>query len=86
MRDDSSCGSAPATSYVVRTSSWTRKSRSPATLTTSGSSTPASCTLVPDAVLCDPVVVGSVGAVADASERVAEPIASNITIGPASQP
>ena len=71
-REESSRGSVPETSWTVSTSSSMRSRSVPATLTTSGSSTPASWTLVPDAVLDDPVVVGSVvgaGAPAALSER-----------------
>ncbi len=46
-------GSSPDTSYASSSPSRIRTRRGPATFTTSDSSTPSSCTLVPDSLLVD---------------------------------
>jgi hypothetical protein len=74
--EDSSRGSSPATSYANSSPSRSRSRRLPATLTTSASSTPTSCTLVPDSLLVLREVAtpdraaSEVGAAAPASELV----------------
>ena len=56
---ESSSVSLPVTSYVVRVASWIRTSRSPLVFTTSGSSTPASWTLVPVSLFTEVEVCGA---------------------------
>ena len=81
---DSRDGSAPETSYASSSPSRSRTRSGPATLTTSDSSTPSSCTLVPDSLLTEREVVTPVRS--DPDEAESAPACASYTTIPPPQP